>query len=49
MVSQIVRMPCGCAYEVDIDYAREGVFTQVLKGGVVRPGDVIEVIEEITE
>ncbi len=53
VVSQIGKeCHSGCAIMKQVGHCimpREGVFTQVLKGGVVRPGDVIEVIEEITE
>jgi MOSC domain-containing protein YiiM len=53
VVSQIGKeCHSGCAIMKQVGHCimpREGVFTQVLKGGVVRPGDAIEVIEEITE
>ncbi|MGI6732915.1 MAG: MOSC domain-containing protein [Anaerovoracaceae bacterium] len=49
VVSQIGKdCHSGCAIMKQVGQCimpREGIFTQVLTGGVVRPGDIIEVIE----
>lgn len=39
----------GCAIKNQVGdcvIPREGIFTKIIKGGEVRPGDTIEVIEE---